>query len=400
MTDQTSKKTLNSNPASESEPGFSFNKGDQIKVTIEKLVFGGEGLARHNGVVIFVPMVAPQDIVLVEITETKKRFAKARMIEVLTKSSMRTEPNCGYYAKCGGCNLQHITYEDQVSIKSGLLNEFVEGFVSKSTTIHPFKASPKAFNYRNRIRLSFKEGRFGYNQRRSHELVEIHRCEIADEKLNSLIPQLKVNYSNKWKANQIELAMTEQLKPEIRGLTEDKNDLFFSQVNTEQNQFLVDYVLGILHRSQTKILIDLYAGHGNFTFSALEKMPYLKIQAVELHPRSVEIAQKRIQDLNLSPRKINFYQGDVALWLKRAKIEETSTVLLDPPRAGCDPQVLRQIGSSQPSNIIYVSCSPDTLSRDLKILVQQFGYQIEEVQGMDMFPQTDHFETVIVLKRS
>lgn len=397
MTDQNSRKTSNFNPASESEPGFSFKKGDRIQLTIEKMVFGGDGLARHEGIVIFVPLVAPGDVVLAEITETKKRFAKGHVVQIISESSLRTKPVCEYYSKCGGCNFQHINYESQIDIKDSLLKDFLKDYLNPKTILNAFKASPKSVGYRNRIRLTFRNGEYGYNQRRSHDLVPISKCEIADDRLNSLIPTLGKDKSKKWNANQIELALTESLKAEIRGLTDDKSDLYFSQVNTEQNEFLVNYVLGLLYRFETKILVDLYAGHGNFSFAALEKMPYLKIQAVEMNPRSVSLAQKRIQDMNLSPKKVNFYQSDVMLWLKRAEIHTDSTILLDPPRSGCDPQVLHQIGSLACEKIIYVSCSPDTLSRDLKILVNKYGYKILEVQGMDMFPQTDHFETIICL---
>jgi 23S rRNA (uracil1939-C5)-methyltransferase len=168
-------------------------------------------------------------------------------------------------------------------------------------------------------------------------------------------------------------------------------------VNTGQNKNMTTMTLAWMQNHQASVIYDLYAGAGNFTFPLLQSFPKSQLIGVELNDKSVRLAQEQIKTRNLSPSRMRFYLSDVELFLKRTVLEPGSLVLLDPPRAGCSEHVLRSLCHQKAKRIFYISCNPSALARDLERLRTFGGWVATRVQPFDMFPQTDHVETVVEL---
>lgn len=391
-------------------------RGQKISLRIDRLSIGGRGVGRHDNLVIFVPDTAPDELVEVELTQVKKSFAEARLIRVLKPSPSRVEPPCPVAGICGGCNWQHISYEEQLRQKRQLVFEALRKFsghlLPSVEAIEPVIPSPKPLRYRNRIQVHYSGSQFGFHKRGSHDIVDIDDCLITEESLTHEFQRLRVETSH-LNAGRLELFLSESRKVLTRTpaaptsaseATRDlESEISFSQVNTEQNAQLIDFVLlllrqGVAHHKSSRIF-DLYAGNGNFTFPISDLLPTTPVISVELNQSSVAWAKKRQSEL--SPMQpIQVFQGDVASFLQDSTHDlpdEHDFVLLDPPRVGCDPDVCVAIRSRKPKMIIYVSCHPVTLSRDIKLLGPE--YELTKVQPFDMFPQTDHVEVVALLRR-
>ncbi|HEX7674533.1 MAG TPA: class I SAM-dependent RNA methyltransferase [Bdellovibrio sp.] len=373
----------------------------QIKIKIEKLAIGGAGIARHDGLVIFVPLAAPGDELLVELTTQKKNFAEARIIEILKPGPARREPPCPVALVCGGCNWQQITEEEQRRQKESLVLETIKKFnPSLDFDYLPLKESPRVFRYRNRIQPKFKTGKFGFFARNSHEIVEITDCPITEEALTQKFPEVKAWVAAKNSKDLLRLEMYISDQEEVRyGLITDEDDgVGFSQVNRFQNEDLLKTALECAGDSTYKQIFDLYAGSGNFTFPLLNKYKNSPVTAVELNPKLVERGRAQNKD-----KRLRYFLSDVESFMKRATITNQDLVLLDPPRAGASEYIMRALAAGKPEKIIYISCHPVSLARDLKWFFewsQKLGhkYRLSRVQAFEMFPQTDHVETIAELR--
>ena len=373
----------------------------QIKIKIEKLAIGGAGIARHDGLVIFVPLAAPGDELLVELTTQKKNFAEASIIEILKPGPARREPPCPVALVCGGCNWQQITEEEQRRQKESLVLETIKKFnPSLDFDYLPLKESPRVFRYRNRIQPKFKTGKFGFFARNSHEIVEITDCPITEEALTQKFPEVKAWAAAKNSKDLLRLEMYISDQEEVRyGLITDEDDgVGFSQVNRFQNEDLLKTALAWAGDSTYKQIFDLYAGSGNFTFPLLNKYKNSPVTAVELNPKLVERGRAQNKD-----KRLRYFLSDVESFMKRATITNQDLVLLDPPRAGASEYIMRALAAGKPEKIIYISCHPVSLARDLKWFFewsQKLGhkYRLSRVQAFEMFPQTDHVETIAELR--
>ncbi len=384
----------------------SFKRGSKIKLHIDRLSVGGRGVGRSEDLVIFVPDVCAGEEVEVEITNVKKNFAEGRLVSILKASPSRIVPPCPVAGVCGGCNWQHIAYDEQLQTKRELVRESLRKFsgfdVSAESLVQPVIASPRPLRYRNRIQLHHRPGLIGYYKRGSHALVEIDDCPIAEEIIANEIPRLRDSLKG---SGRIEVYVSEDETVHTRGggqsADEDEGGLSFafSQVNTQQNRNLVSVVISTfmtkLMDFDDPVIFDLYAGSGNFTFPLAKAFPSAKMTAVELNAESVTRAREQTTALK---HDIRWVQNDVGSFLAGVELPHGAAVLLDPPRAGCDPQVIQKLASSKLSLVLYVSCHPVTLSRDLKTF-RELGWTLESVQPFDMFPQTDHVETLAVLTR-
>lgn len=377
-------------------------RGDRLIVHIDRLAVGGKGVARHEGLVVFVSDTAPGDRAEIEITFAKKNFAEARLLKVLEASSQRREPPCPVAGICGGCNWQHLTYPSQIANKRRLVTESLRkfsGFSIDDDFVKPVIESPKQLRYRNRIQLHHSGSRVGFNRRGSHEIVDILDCPITETPLAELIPQLRQELAHV-KPGRFELYLTKDGKTARRNshTLEDSDGAgpAFSQVNTGQNVNLIEFVLEVVRaQSDYDQLFDLYAGSGNFTFPLARHFQTLKMTGVELNSEAVKLAREVVRT-EFPNREFEFIEASVDDAVRRLAITQDSLVLLDPPRIGCGPEVLVHIAQKRPKRILYVSCHPATLARDLKAL-SEANYQLEFVQPFDMFPQTDHVETVVSL---
>lgn len=384
-----------------------MNVGDSLDIEILRLARGGKAVGRMpDGRIIFVAGAAPGEVAKVELTKVTGKVAEGRFVEAITASPHRRTPPCPVYLKCGGCPWQHIEYVEQVAQKASILRETLKrghALRDSDTSIErEFVASATEWNYRSRITVHVRRGEVGFMRRESHDFVPISDCLIAHRGL--------VEFArNNQPAGLERFQVTDSPEgPRLGGA--------FTQVHLEQNAALQSRVTEIMLKhirqqagfSNIK-LIDLYCGNGNFTFPLIQALQnersnaFIEAVGVELSAESVRSAQSRPQIPNL-----RFEQADVAHWMSKEKTTQdsatTELVLLDPPRIGCDSAVMAALARRKPSLIVYVSCDPSTLARDISRLHEftaKFGgeYRILEYGGFDLFPQTDHIEAVLVLER-
>ena len=373
-----------------------FSLKQRLQVKIEKLIFGGAGLARIDGAVVFVDFAAPDDLLEVEITEIKKNFLKADIVSILEPGPTRIQPICSVAGKCGGCSWQQVEYTEQLKQKQRILEEaFLKAFKKIDFKLHNILPSPEQFHYRNRIQLKFKNGKLGYYAKKSHDIIAIDHCPLAESPLNEKIKTLPQDLQQKkiQESDRIELLIDESEQVKAIFDRESDDNIGFSQVNRSQNVKMIEKVLEWSDGSFDQVL-DLYAGAGNFTFPLFQKFPKAKVQAVELSHFAVQVGQQKAQKAQISHKNLAFFVGDVGSYIKRLPKLSKSLVILDPPRVGCDQSVMNGLSSLGAEKIIYISCNPTSFIRDIERLK---NYKIVQVQPFDMFPQTDHIELVAQL---
>jgi tRNA/tmRNA/rRNA uracil-C5-methylase (TrmA/RlmC/RlmD family) len=403
--------------------------GDKINLTIHDLAFGGEGVGRFrvtedegrvagggnvptihadenpspdprhpspDSLVVFVPFVIPGETVEVEITELKKNFARGKLVRVLTAAPERVAPECRYFGACGGCQYQHIDYAAQLRFKHKQVADLFER-IGKITTdkVLPVIGCPQPYGYRNRIMIRSqwngpaRKLEIGFIRTDNKFVEDITECRIAEPALNEQIAHVRANPPPK---GGIKVVL--RVQPEN---WEVPRDSFF------QNNFfllpkLVETVRGFLQANGARHLIDLYCGVGFFGIEAAGVVD--SFVGVEYDQLAITAARQ-----NAASRKINngeFVAAKVEeilpALLQKFSAEKTS-VILDPPRKGCWPATLELLRQTRPAQVIYVSCHPATMARDLNILCADGVFELVQVQPLDMFPQTQHVECVADLRR-
>ena len=368
--------------------------GEQVELRIEKMAVGGAGLGRHNGLVIFVDYAAPGDLLLVEITEAKKNLSFAKIVKILEPSPARVKAPCPYFGVCGGCSWQHISREEQLKQKQLLVEDSLKEIQKlQSFEVRKLLPSPQDYFYRNRIQMTALNGGWNFRKKHSHDFVQVKDCLIVEEPIRKVVQNPPKNLKN---SVRYDLRISESNETLITALDEDVELVGFSQVNRFQNQELIDHVLAALPAESSGELFEFYAGSGNFTFPITSQKTFGHVWAVEGSPVLVKKAHQLIQQQNISSKKLSFHLGDVGQFLKTRWPKKDDVVFLDPPRIGADESVIKTLGLSKPRQIVYLSCHPVTLGRDLKrLLALEKSYKINFVQPFEMFPQTDHVETLV-----
>jgi 23S rRNA (uracil1939-C5)-methyltransferase len=370
--------------------------GDLVELKIEKMAVGGAGIGRHNGLVVFVDYSAPGDFLKVQITEEKKNLSFGKIVQILEPGPFRVEAPCPYFGVCGGCSWQHLSAEEQLRQKQILVEDALREIQkTHSFEIRKILPSTPHYHYRNRVQVTALNGAWNFRKKHSHDLVQIKDCLLVEEPLRQAIQ----NPPAKLKENvRYDLRLTSDAKVLTTPLDQDVELVGFSQVNRFQNDELITHVLESLADSAESDLFEFYAGAGNFTFPILEKKRFAHVWAVEGSSVLVNLAHNAIQEKNISSKKLSFHLGDVGLFLKTKWPQPNDVVYLDPPRIGADEFVIKTLGLSKPRQILYLSCHPVTLGRDLKRLFATAPeYKINFVQPFEMFPQTDHVETLVSL---
>jgi tRNA/tmRNA/rRNA uracil-C5-methylase (TrmA/RlmC/RlmD family) len=373
----------------------SLAPGDKLTLRIRDIAFGGEGVADVGGFVVFVPFVAEGEVVEAEVSEVRKRFARARLLRVMEPAADRVEPPCRYFGECGGCQYQHLNYSAQLRVKQKQLcnlfqriGHFDPGLVS------PVIPCPQPCGYRNRIMIrsqwdKFKQGlNIGFLRADSRLVVDIEECKIAEPALNE---QLKHVRAHPPPRGGIKVVL--RIPPEG---WEVPPDSFF------QNNFLllpklVEVAGNCLRQGGARHLLDVYCGVG---FFSLELGPWVEsFVGVEWDRLAIQAARR-----NAAARaRTNgeFVAGAVEDLLPAmlSRLPPAATaVLLDPPRKGCPPETLQVLRQERPAQIIYVSCHPATMARDLNILCAEGVFSLAQVVPLDMFPNTQHVECVADLR--
>jgi tRNA/tmRNA/rRNA uracil-C5-methylase (TrmA/RlmC/RlmD family) len=369
--------------------------GRCLKVCITDIAFGGEGVARVDDFVVFVPFVLVDEEVEIQIAEVKGNFARARLMKVIKPSPARVKPECRYFGECGGCQYQHIDYPAQLGLKQKQIADLLQrigGFAG--SVIDPAVPCPQPYGYRNRIMVRSQWDKpkqalnIGFIRHDNRLVVDICECKIAEPALNEQLEHVRTHPPPKG-----------GIKVVLRVAPEDwdvPRDSFF------QNNFfllprLVETVRERIRSSGVRHLVDAYCGVG---FFAVELAGLVESFAgIEIDLMAIRAARRNAE----KRRRTNgeFLHGDVAellpSLLERFSANATA-VVLDPPRVGCSPESLQLLRRTRPAQVVYISCHPATLARDLNALCAEGVYELVKVVPLDMFPQTQHVECVADLR--
>ncbi len=404
-------------------------------MTIEKLVYGGAGFARHGGKVVFVPFSAPGDRLLVRPVEEKKTFVRAEIVRLLKPGSGRVDPVCAHFAKCGGCHWQQLEYSHQVRAKQQILEEIFHHRFPQTREL-PIAMTPcsQPLAYRSRARVHMRGAghgaSVGFFRCGSHLVEDVESCPLFRGSLNeafSSLRQYKLKVDTDSKPQEIDMACSEEENAWATAHTESIEDSGIvtlwgerrkdvalrrkigeftysvtASVFFQANDFVVPELVAVVQESAQNAgsgsALDLFAGVGLFSLPLARQ--FARVVAIENSPAAVRLCSRNVKNAGIG--NIESVCSDVLPWLKSQEKSEKipfDLVVLDPPRTGAGPETMDQIRELAPKNIIYVSCDPQTLVRDLARL-SPGDYRISLVQGLDMFPQTYHFETVVRLERN
>lgn len=416
-----------------------------LELLITSLSHAGEGIARHEGRVIFAPFALPGERVRVELIEEKKGFVRARLLEILTPSPDRIEPRCPHHfsiihhqsfvSACGGCQLQHLAYPAQLIFKQRQIIEQlmrIGGWpeAEARALVRPALPSPQTFGYRNQMQFALTpEGRPGLHAASSNTIVPIRECPIAAPAIMELFARLAIEPAPEFErltlragaddalivfeaaagAPELEtdlpvsvallrpdgaslaLAGRDYLVETVKGRDFRISAGSFFQVNTPVAERLVDEVLVALDLRGGETVLDVYCGVG--LFSAFIAPLAARVIGVESFEPAVDDAAVNLDEFE----NVEIYNAPAEDVLP-ALTEHVDVAVLDPPRAGCASAALDALLALAPARIVYVSCDPATLARDARRLADG-GYRLDFVQPLDMFPQTHHVESVTRLTR-
>jgi 23S rRNA (uracil1939-C5)-methyltransferase len=361
--------------------------GEKVRVSIERLAYGGDGVARHEGKVIFVPFSVPGDELDVEVIEDHPRFSRAKILDVVKVSKDRIDAPCPVFGQCGGCQWQNMHYKKQAEHKENIFRETLRHLGGMNDLlIEPLIAAEQIWEYRRRIQIKVNgAGQVGFFGRSSHDLVPVLECLIAHPQLNAYLKDKKIREDS-------ELRWDENLQ-ELHTYPQSASRFLFEQAHVEQNQHLLKLVAEYAELKPHYRVLELYAGQGNFGLSLSAQVSHWL--GVDQSAESIGIAEREKRAKNL--KGIEFMVGSADWGLKRAlrKGYAAELLILDPPREGAK-DILDLISVLNAHRIVYISCNPSSLARDLKFLVQK-GYRVEKTRPLDMFPQTYHIESVTQL---
>ncbi len=415
-------------------------RGERFSVTLTGIGHQGVAFARHRDVVVFVPYGVPGETVEVEVQRRYPDYIEAKIVSIEKPSVHRVDAPCRYYGECGGCQWQHVAYPFQLQLKRRVVEEqlrrigkFVNPPVAETL------GTDEPWHYRNHARFTVnKEGRLGFVRRGTHTCVPLDECLLMHPWINGTLKALEGHcaetreLSVRYGTRTGEFLVQPRIRKGIVGL-ETGQPAFseelgghrfrvaspaFFQVNTVQAERLVEvvrrYLLGdsaqallpeftlspvegrtgeSAHAPPPRaLLVDAYAGVG--TFAVLLANDFTRVIAVEESGPAVRDARENAA----SAPNVEIVKGKVEVVLPGLPLNPDA-VLLDPPRAGCHRAVLEALAARKPPQVVYVSCDPATLARDLRILCDN-GFQLQEVQPVDMFPQTYHIECVAHLSLS
>ena len=407
--------------------------GERLVVQLVDLAHGGQAVGRYEGKATFVPYGIPGESVRVEIVRDKGRFAHARLLEVLSASPQRVQPPCPYFGACGGCHWQHIAYEAQLEYKRSIVRTQLQHLAGLAdAVVHPTLGMADPWRYRNHVQFSVsRDGQLGFMAADSHQVIPIEHCLLMHPLLEELFDSTDIELPGLQRLSlragihtgeQMVIFETETHEPpelevdlpvscvlllsdgtpvtllgspyiheQVAGKMYRISASSFSQVNTYQTETLVSLVSTYLSPGADNMVLDAYCGVGTFALSLAAQAK----QVIGIESNAVAIADARANAAGM----------DNALFIHGLVEEITPTldittplVVVDPPRTGLDKKALSALVNLTPVRVVYVSCDPATLARDLKKLLT-LGYQLREVQPLDMFPQTYHIECVAVLDR-
>lgn len=418
-----------------------------MRSLVQGISHDGRGVGRIEGKAVFIPGALPGETVDIEVLEDKKSFARGRLLSVITAHPERTAPPCPYYGICGGCDYQHASYDLQLNLKTRVVEQTLARIAGLNISVQTCLASPKDWRYRNKVTWHAKLGQgrphMGYYLNQSRELLPVDDCLLISETMQALSNRvadlisskapdrdtLEIRVRESSASGELMLVIVgmtresaEELKEVLdiynsfilvdeRGVNhtlqghsrlEERIDslqfkispLTFFQVNGGQTERMVGIIRKALNLEGGEQILDAYCGAGSLALGIAGQAR--KVVGVEAYPAAVEDAKynARLNGLN----NCRFICGPSEQILPTLS-QRFDAVILDPPRSGCHPDVISAVNRLKIPQIVYVSCEPSTLARDLKRFME-VGYKVKSVQPLDMFPQTRHVETVVRLDKN
>ncbi|MBC2369821.1 23S rRNA (uracil(1939)-C(5))-methyltransferase RlmD [Listeria booriae] len=451
--------------------GAPVKKNDCLDVVFEDLTHDGNAVAKIDGYPIFVPQGLPDEIAQIKVLKTNKNYGFGKIIELTKESADRVTPPCLVYSQCGGCQLQHLSYDGQLRMKQKQVAQVMKRIGKQDVEVLPTLGMENPWNYRNKaqVPVGFVSGRLvaGFYQQRSHQIIDMNTCLIQQEENNEVIQTAraifakyyvepydettrkgvlrhlmtrfatttgelmlvivttKLNFPNKAEI----LAELQQSIPELTSLvqnvnTANTNVIFgeqtvvlagreyimdtihgisfaisarsFYQVNPEQTEILYAEALKLADLTGEETVIDAYCGIGSISLCLAKEAKH--VYGVEIVPQAIEDARAnaKLNKMDNVTFAVGKAEEVIPDWFKQGI--KADVLVVDPPRKGCDDALLQTILKMKPKRVVYVSCNPATLARDMLVLTEG-GYEAKIVQPVDMFPQTTHVECVTVLER-
>ncbi|MFU0789000.1 MAG: 23S rRNA (uracil(1939)-C(5))-methyltransferase RlmD [Virgibacillus proomii] len=449
-------------------------KNETVTLTFEDLTHEGNGIAKIDGYPLFVPNALPGEKALVKVVKVNKNFGYGKLLQIEKQSSERVEPPCNVYYKCGGCQLQHMSYDMQLEMKRNQVKNVMRKIAHlDDVSVLPTLGMRDPWRYRNKVQIPVgeKKGELitGFYQKRSHRIIEdMNTCVIQDEVNDRMVEAVRriaerlgiQAYNEKKHSGVLRHIMvrtgretndtmivivtrTEKLPqqdklikeltetyPHVKSVVHNVNkertnvilgketkviwgdayiydtigDIRFAisaksfyQVNPQQTKVLYEKALEYANIGANDVVIDAYCGIG--TISLFLARQAKKVYGIEVVPEAIHDAKINAKLNGIT--NVEFIVGKAEKVMPRWKAQglQPDVIVVDPPRKGCEIDFLQAMIEMEPNRIVYVSCNPSTLARDLKIL-DEGGYETKEIQPVDMFPQTNHVECVVLMSRA
>ena len=370
---------------------------DEFELRIDDISYGGDGVGRRDGMAVFVPFTAIGDLLRVKVTKQKKRFAIAEIVEILEPGESRRESVCPLYQGCGGCQYQHLDFAEENRVKQKQLVEVLQR-IGKRDDLPEIESpieSQAEYAYRNKITLQSSNGAAAYTGVNKNEKITVDHCPIAKDEINEKLKGLAIDSRTIIKVDNrgiVFVDSTGTVEEKILHQTIELPFDSFFQLNPEVIHAILEWLTKTVE-DDFACLIDAYCGVGVFSFALSDKAPR-KI-GIEFSPKSIKAA-KRHSKMHFSYENFEFIQGKTEDVLPELKLLGKSLIILDPPRSGCSEKDLHSIEAQEIDSIVYVSCNPASLARDLALLK---SYTVKRMAYFNMFPRTAHFETVLILER-
>jgi 23S rRNA (uracil1939-C5)-methyltransferase len=404
-----------------------------VDLDVVDFTFGGDAFGRmEDGKPVFVPFAMPGEKVRVRIPTEKKDYCIGKLEQVISPSLRRVVPRCEHFTDCGGCHYQHLSYEHQLEVKQKIVTDQLRriGKIS-DPQVNEIIPSPMQWNYRNTVQFHVSpNGKLGFRESNGSRIVEVKECHLPVPELGELWPKLDIDPASGINRIMLRVGSDGELlaglecehdfPPEfnldfplsVHFLGKEQDYLLagdshsvmtvngvdfmvsprsFFQVNLAQAEAMVQYVLANCEVSSNSTVLDLYCGVGLFSAFLAPKVKELV---------GVELSESACNDFatNLDARdNVSLYIGRVEEIVPSLQVLP-DLVIVDPPRAGLDKKVVETLKKSSTRQLVYVSCDPSTLARDCKRLIEG-GFAIDKVQPFDLFPQTYHVETIVLMSR-
>ena len=392
-----------------------FEYHEEIELKIDDLNHLGSGVGRFDGWVVFVPFTLPGELVRVKIWRNKKNYSDADLVEIIESSPDRVEPRCKLFKECGGCQYQHFDYEAQLDWISKRISELLSRLAGIEVDVNPCIGSPKTYSYRSKITPHFRKPPdnpkvpIGFQRASSRSIVDVDHCPIASEAINQMLTseRKKLRSGEKKYKRGGTLLLRDcdgGVLTDMRMIGEETiGDCKFRFVAGEffQNNpyvlpSLIQYTLEQAEGEGILYLADVYCGVGVFGICGATR--FKAARGIEVNERAIQLAHENAKINEVD--NIDFCAGVAENIFDQLDFApEKTSMIIDPPRKGCDEAFIQQACKFGAKKIVYVSCGPDTQARDARLLIDG-GYAVESVQPFDLFPQTRHIENVITFVRS